>query len=82
MAGQPGGPPIANGAAYGHGIYSAKGPQTPMGYGGASHSVILALALPGKQGAMGVDDSWTPRGDWVIFKSGAQLLPKYVAHYV
>ena len=81
VAGQPGGPPIANGAAHGHGVYSATGPQTPMGYGQGSNSVILCLALPGKKGAREVDDSWYPNGDWVIFKRGAQLLPKYVVHF-
>jgi len=81
VGGEPGGPPIANGAVHGNGVYSAKGPATPMGYGQGSHSVILCLALPGKKGAKGVDDSWYPHGDWVIFKSGAQLLPKYVVHF-
>jgi len=81
VAGRPGGPAIANGAAYGHGVYSAKGPSTPMHYGRGSHSVILALALPGKKGTQEVDDSWYPNGDWVIFKAGSQLLPKYVVHF-
>jgi hypothetical protein len=82
VAGQPGGPPIANGAVYGHGIYAATGPRTPMGYGQGSRSVILCLALPGKRGTQQeVDDSWYPRDDWVVFKTGAQLLPKYVVHF-
>jgi len=82
VAGQPGGPPIASGTAYGHGIYAATGPSTPMGYGKDSRSVILCLALPGKRGTQReVDDSWYPRGDWVVFKTGAQLLPKYVVHF-
>jgi hypothetical protein len=81
VAGQPGGPPIANGAVYGHGIYAATGPSTPMGYGQLSRSVILCLALPGKGGRQEVDDSWYPRDDWVFFKTGAQLLPKYVVHF-
>jgi colicin import membrane protein len=82
VAGQPGGPPIANGAVYGHGIYAATGPSTPMGYGQLSRSVILCLALPGKRGGrQEVDDSWYPRDDWVVFKTGAQLHPKYVVHF-
>ena len=82
VAGQPGGPPIANGAVYGHGIYAATGPRTPMGYGQGSRSVILCLALPGKRGTrQEVDDSWYPRDDWVVFKTSAQLLPKYVVHF-
>jgi hypothetical protein len=28
-----------------------------------------------------VDDSWYPNDDWVVFKTGAQLLPKYVVHF-
>jgi len=52
-----------------------------MGSGQGSKSVILCLALPGKKGVQGVADSWYPKGDWVIFKTGAQLLPKYVVHF-
>jgi len=82
VGGQPGGPPIANAARYGHGIYAATGPSTPMGYGKDSRSVILCMALPGKRGTrQEVDDSWYPRDDWVVFKTGAQLLPKYVVHF-
>ena len=81
VAGQPGGPPIANGAVYGHGIYAATGPRTPMSYGQSSRSVILCLALPGKSGRQEVDDSWSPKDDWVVFKTGAQLHPKYVVHF-
>ena len=73
---------MANAAVYGHGIYAATGPSTPMGYGQLSRSVILCLALPGKRGGrQEVDDSWYPRDDWVVFKTGAQLHPKYVVHF-
>ena len=44
----------------------------------------LRQALTGKKGAQEVDDSWYPYGldgDWVIFKTGAQVLPKYVVHF-
>ena len=81
VAGKPGGPPIANGAAHGHGVYSAKGPKTPMNYGSSSRSVILCLALPGKKGAQEREDSWEPKDDWIVFKTGEQLLPKYVVHW-
>ena len=84
VAGQPGGPPIANGARYGHGIYASTGPKSPKLYGKDSRSVILCLALPGKRGArQEVDDSWYPRDHegWVVFKTGVQLLPKYVVHF-
>lgn len=74
---------IKNGAAHGHGVYTAKGPQTPMGYadGSGCGAVILSLALPGTTGQQGQADSWTPRGDWMIFKTGEQLCPKYVVRY-
>ena len=82
VAGQPGGPKIANGAVHGHGIYAATGPKSPKFYGKDSRSVILCLALPGKRGGLQeVDDSWYPRDDWVVFKKDAQLLPKYVVHF-
>ena len=86
VAGQPGGPPIANGAVHGLGIYAATSPDTPMGYGQDSRSVILCLALPGKKGKQAKqreedEDCWYPKKDWVVFKTGAQLLPMYVVHF-
>ena len=74
---------VVNGAAYGHGVYTAKGPQTPMGYSerGGAHAVILSLALPGETGQQEKADSWAPSDDWMIFKTGEQLCPKYVVHY-
>ena len=49
-----------------------------MGYvrKGSASAVILAL-----EGAQGVGGCWAPRGDWLVFKSGKQLLPKYVVYY-
>ena len=86
VAGQHGGPPIKNGKVYGLGVYAATSPHTPMGYGKDSRSVILCLALPGKPGNDAKqreveEDSWEPKKDWVVFKTGAQLLPKYVVHF-
>jgi hypothetical protein len=81
VGGQPGGPPMAHAAVHGHGIYAATGPKSPKFYGQLSRSVILCLALPGKGGRQEVDDSWYPKDDWVVFKTGAQLLPKYVVHF-
>lgn len=77
------GHPISNGAAHGHGVYSATGPDTPMSYGEGSMSVILCQALEGAGGQPGQADHWRPKGDsdWVIFKTAAQLLPKYVVHF-
>ena len=72
---------VANGSAYGKGVYTATGPGTPMGYGQSSRSVILCKALPGTTGPQGVGDSWKPCNDWVIFREAAQLLPKYVVHF-
>jgi hypothetical protein len=75
---------VANGTVHGHGVYTATGPDTPMRYarhGGGANTVILAKALEGTRGAPGRSDCWAPRGDWLVFKSGAQLLPKYVVHW-
>ena len=71
----------ANGSAHGRGIYTATGPQTPLSYN--QNRIILAKALKGtkadsdRPGA----DSWQPKQDWLIFKDGAQLLPRYVLHF-
>ena len=45
--------------------------------------VILSLALPGRTGQQEQADSWVPQGDsdWMIFKTGEQLCPKYVVRY-
>eukprot|EP00658_Telonema_sp_P-2_P059095 TRINITY_DN4779_c0_g1_i1.p1 TRINITY_DN4779_c0_g1~~TRINITY_DN4779_c0_g1_i1.p1 ORF type:complete len:856 (+),score=115.95 TRINITY_DN4779_c0_g1_i1:214-2781(+) len=73
---------ITHGDVHGQGVYTAKGPQTPVGYASSTNQVILCLALPGAQGERGLGDSWLPRGDdWVVFKSSEQLLPTYVVHY-
>eukprot|EP00658_Telonema_sp_P-2_P041060 TRINITY_DN29367_c0_g1_i1.p1 TRINITY_DN29367_c0_g1~~TRINITY_DN29367_c0_g1_i1.p1 ORF type:complete len:597 (+),score=99.06 TRINITY_DN29367_c0_g1_i1:199-1989(+) len=74
------GVPVVNGAMHGNGVYTALGPNTPMGYGNCNR-VILARAVPGRDGAQGHSDSWRPSGDWIIFARGQQLLPQYVVHY-
>jgi hypothetical protein len=73
---------IANGAAFGNGVYTAKGPRTPMGTYGRGKAVILCKALPGKiSKIVGEGDSWAPNEDWLIFKTAKQLLPVYVLHF-
>ena len=72
---------IANGYVYGHGVYAATGPDTPMGYAGNSGQVILARAFPGTIGGQERSDSWIPRDDWYVFSTKEQLLPVYVVHY-
>ena len=45
--------PVSNGTAHGQGVYSATGPNTPMGYSGSQSSggqIILAMALKGNHG--------------------------------
>ena len=72
---------VANGSAYGVGVYTATGPATPIQYGKGA-TVILAVAIEGSQTRAEApgSDSWAPNGDWIIFRHGAQLLPKYVIH--
>jgi hypothetical protein len=67
------GVPIANGAAYGNGVYTATGPSTPMGYTHGANKIFLARGL--------VLNSDISVNDWIIFKSGKQLLPCYVVHF-
>ena len=84
MGGRSADVPVANGSAYGHGVYTATGPNTPMGYanaGNAGNRVILAKALEGVKGRQEVDDCWAPKDDWLVFKTGEQLIPKYVVHF-
>eukprot|EP00961_Rhodomonas_salina_P069051 927172-Rhodomonas_salina.1 len=75
--------PVVNGAVYGPGVYTAIGPSTPMGYSRGG-SIILCQALPGVTGSDYRDptiDSWSPKPDWMIFRTAEQLLPKYVLHF-
>lgn len=74
---------VANGTAHGYGVYTATGPGTPMHYAGQGdgNSVILAKGLEGTRGQREMGDCWAPNGDWLIFKTGEQLLPKYVVHW-
>jgi hypothetical protein len=79
------GVPVRHGAAYGNGVYSATGPAIAMGYNGGNNRVILARALVGTQKqqprADAETDSWVPQKDWMIFKSGQQILPCYVVYF-
>ena len=68
---------VANGRAFGTGVYTAVGPRTPMAheYSRGANKVILAQALVGR-----VDEDsftgpdWAP--DWRIYKTKEQLLPR------
>ena len=73
---------IANGAAYGRGVYAATGPKTPENYAGTSNKVILSRAIVGNLGQSECDscDAWKPKADWIVFRHPAQLLPVYVVH--
>ena len=72
---------ITNGAAYGHCVYTAKGPRTPMCTHGRGKAVILCKTLPCKiSNNVGKGDSWAPNEVWLIFKKAKQLLPVYVLH--
>jgi hypothetical protein len=80
---------VAVGTACGHGVYSATGPDAgPIGYAGASNSVILAQGLKGRcKNARNAEadhsaDSWSGgRADWCIFRTKEQVLPVYVVHF-
>lgn len=77
---------IQNGAAYGRGVYTATGPDTPMSsYAHNTRQVILSRALPGHQSAPRRDsddvDMWRPRPDWAVFADAKSLLPVYVVKY-
>lgn len=78
---------IRNGDVHGRGVYTARTAKTAVQYAGSRGVVILANALPGFQGkkmsdrgASGEVDSWTPNQDWVVFRTGSQLLPVYALH--
>ena len=75
---------VKNGPRYGHGVYAATEPNTPMrGYAGRTSSVILCRALPGLEGPQGGSgvDMWRPKTDWTVFADPHSLLPVYVLRY-
>lgn len=76
--------PPANGSLHGRGVYTARGANMPLQYG-YGQTVILALALPGRESQTGADDgtcdSWRPQHDWHVFRHGDQLLPVYILHF-
>jgi hypothetical protein len=80
------GHPVSNGTVHGQGVYTGVGVSGPITFKNGANQLILCEALIGKKdkndskGANG-GDSWTPRDDWVVFKTSEQLLPTYVVHY-
>lgn len=79
---------VKNGSAYGKGVYTATGPSTPISYAKNCRCVILARALVGKHKRVVKRDvkahnfdTWSPQVDWKVFRSGSQLLPRYVVYY-
>ena len=87
--------PIRTGTLLGQGVYTSTRAEVPDGYfkgggGGGVKKLIMAVAVEGKRGGPSPDaatraasDSWRNSSDdtIVVFKSGAQLLPKWVVHY-
>jgi hypothetical protein len=67
---------IANGAAYGNGVYTATGPNTPMAFSKNSRCVILCKGL-----LCGSNGHVAPHKDYIIFKRGSQLLPSYIVYF-
>jgi hypothetical protein len=75
-----GGVPIAHGAVYGAGVYSATGPNIAMDYMSGGNQLVLARGLVGR--SQGHDpDSWSPNPEWLVFKTAEQLLPCYVVYF-
>jgi hypothetical protein len=76
---------IRNGAVHGKGVYTATGPNTPVRYSNQAggNAVILSKALEGTKGRQELGDCWAPirDQDWLVFKSGEQLLPKYAVYW-
>ncbi|OMJ94781.1 hypothetical protein SteCoe_1961 [Stentor coeruleus] len=83
--------PIAVGASYGYGVYSASTPNTPLGYASDSQWVLACLAMKGINSTSikndpstlndGITHSYETNGDWVIFFTKEQLLPRFLVEY-
>jgi hypothetical protein len=85
------GVPVAQGAAYGYGIYSATTPDTPMGYASDSQWLLACLAMKGNvsatRGAIGQLDNGKTHSHapgpafWHIFFTKEQVLPRFLIQY-
>ncbi|OMJ82207.1 hypothetical protein SteCoe_17168 [Stentor coeruleus] len=82
--------PVAVGTACGYGVYSASTPNTPIGYANDSKWVLACLAMKGinstaiKNNISTLNDGLThsyATGDWVIFFTKEQLLPRFLVEY-
>jgi hypothetical protein len=76
--------PTANGATYGHGIYTATVANEACQYSTDSGCVILSRALQGTVGVSHTDStahSWSAGLDCIVLRESAQLLPVFVIHY-
>lgn len=83
--------PVAVGTLYGYGVYSASTPNTPIGYANDSQWVLACLAMKGKKSSVkkteistlndGLTHSFETNGDWVIFFTKEQLLPRFLIEY-
>ena len=83
--------PIAQGAAYGYGVYSATTPNTPIGYARGSQKLMCCLSMKGNNSTEQIRDiaklnngkthSYACNADWVIFFTKEQILPRYLVEY-
>jgi Poly(ADP-ribose) polymerase catalytic domain. len=82
---------IANAAVHGYGVYSATTPDVPITYARDSRFVACFLGLKGRDSGGPVSDtikldngkvhSYGCRGNWVIFFTKEQLLPRFLVEY-
>jgi hypothetical protein len=82
---------IANAAVHGYGVYSATTPNTPIGYAKDSAWLLCCLSLKGNGSPTKITDasqldngkthSYETNGDWVIFFTKEQLLPRFLVEY-
>jgi hypothetical protein len=76
----------AHGSTYGSGVYTATTAAEPVRMAAGTKCVILARALKGRCGTRqdGASTCWSAAPNnphWLIFASGAQLLPVCDVHY-
>jgi Poly(ADP-ribose) polymerase catalytic domain len=83
--------PVVNGTACGYGIYSSTAPTTPIGYTKGSKWLAFFVGMKGKNSAVSITNpgqlknpnthSYSCNGDWVIFFTKEQVLPKFLVEY-
>lgn len=82
-----GGHRAVNGSSYGFGVYTSVNPSEAKNYSRETNKLLICSGIQGREIVSDIRandcDSWRPtsKPSWILFKEGAQLLPRYIVSY-